>query len=337
MSKDKQEPTQAVAKTEPSKSERFTNAVLKELSATPFSLQMSAFQRKLCQNYFIKIDQVLSAAETKRLAKSEQYRDPLPLTWANVNMNKLAIDVLAFSSVGLDPTQPNHISPIPYKNNSAGKYDITFIVGYAGLELKNKKYGLDVPDDFVCELVYTTDKFKQIKKDLNNKVEGYTFEIVNEFERGEVVGGFWYHIFFDKPEKNKLTVLSLKDIEKRKPKNASAEFWGGEKVVYKNNQKAGTEKVDGWFEEMCLKTIKRHCFNSIVIDASKIDASLERIIQVEKESADVQITAEISEKANKVPLDFEDAQHEEIKNDPAAESKEEQTEESNDANNGPGF
>ena len=56
----------------------------------------------------------------------------------------------------------------------------------------------------------------------------------NEFARGDIVGGFYYHIYQDKPEKNKLVVMPLKEILKRKPQYASAEFWGGEKDSYRD-------------------------------------------------------------------------------------------------------
>jgi recombination protein RecT len=184
-------------------------------------------------------------------------RDPLPVTWENVNMESLARSVVAYARIGLDPAQKNHINMIPYKNNTTGKYDIGFIEGYRGIELKAMKYGLDVPDAVIVELVYTNDKFKPIKKSLNNPYESYEFEIVDAFDRGEIKGGFYYHIYSKYPEKNKLVIMTLKDIEKRKPKYASSEFWGGEKDVWKDGKKVGTEQVEGWFEKMCYKTIYR--------------------------------------------------------------------------------
>src|SRR5690606_25150160 len=100
-----------------SPSERFTQAVMKEFpTGTGGAVELTSFQRKLIQNYFIKLDGVLREAEAKRMSKSEQYRDALEFNWNNVNMNKLALDVVAYSSIGLDPLQKNHISPIPYKN-----------------------------------------------------------------------------------------------------------------------------------------------------------------------------------------------------------------------------
>lgn len=249
----------ATTKPQISQSERFTNAVVKEFSSNNGSVTLTPFQKKLCQNYFIKVDQTLKDNEKKRMAKAPDKRDVLAFTWENVNMSKLAVDVIAYSSVELDPTQPNHISIIPYKNTANNKFDMGFVIGYRGMEIKAKKYGLEVPSDVVCELVYSTDKFKQFKKDANNPVESYTLEITNDFDRGDVVGGFWYHEFKDSPEKNKIKVFSLRDIEKRKPKYASAEFWGGLKDVWEYDQskgknvKTGTEKIDGWFEEMQSK------------------------------------------------------------------------------------
>lgn len=297
----------------PSQSERFTNAIVKEFSSNNGAVTITPFQKKLCQNYFIKIDQTLKDAEKKRLAKSEEYRDALSLTWENVNMSKLAVDVIAFSSVELDPTQPNHINMIPYKNTANQKYDMGFVIGYRGMELKAKKYGLDVPNDVVVELVYSNDKFKQHKKDRNNPVESYEFEIINDFDRGEVIGGFWYHDFKDAPDKNKIKVFSLKDIEKRKPAYASAEFWGGEKDKWEKgadgkNKKVGKEKIEGWFEEMALKTISRHAYNAITIDSKKIDDNYLAIIQKDTEMKDAIVQNEVIANANKSSLDFEEAE-----------------------------
>jgi recombination protein RecT len=290
-----------------SPSVRFQAAIMREFSNNPMKLSLTGFQQKLIQNYFIKIDQSLKAAELKRMAKSEQYREALSYTWANVNMIKLSVDIVAYSSVGLDPLQKNHINIIPYKNSGSNKYDLTFIIGYSGIELKAKKYGLDVPDDIICEVVFSTDTFKPLKKDLNNHVESYIFEINNSFERGEIVGGFWYAVYKSNPEKNKLRIFNKQDIEKRKPKHASAEFWGGEKDVYKNNQKVGKEIIDGWYFEMVLKTLKRNSWDSIVIDSEKIDDHLVQITSNDYNNKQIESDLEVIEKANKTDLDFEDA------------------------------
>lgn len=288
-----------LAKKELSQSERFTQEVMKQFTNQAGEVQLTNFQKKLCQNYFIKIDQTLKDLEKKRLATDEKYRSKVAFAWNNVNLQKLAVDVVSFSSVGLDPTQPNQINCIPYLNKSTSKFDIGFIVGYRGAEIKATKYALEMPDAVVVELVYKNDKFKQFKRDMNNKVESYQFEIVNDFDRGDLVGGFYFHEFNGKPEKNKLRVFSKADIEKRKPSAASAEFWGGEKDEYKNGNKTGKKiQVAGWYDEMAYKTIYRAAFGAITIDSQKIDDHYVAVISKEREQLDVKVLAEIKENAN---------------------------------------
>lgn len=320
-----------------SPSEKFTQTVLKEFH-NPGSepLELTNFQRKLINNYFIKLDSVLIDSEVKRMSKSEQYRDPLPFTWGNVNLRKLSRDVVAYSMIGLDPLQKNHINPIPYKNGKTNKYDITFIEGFNGLEIKAKKYGFDAPEEVLFELKYSTDKFKSFKKNINNKIESYDFEIIDDFNRGELQGGFYYMMYENK-EKNKLVVLNREQIEKRIPEYASAEFWGGEKDEYQNGKKTGNKiKVEGWEEEMFMKTLKRHCWNSINIDSQKIDDYLMQIITNENDKVPNEVAEKISQHANKEEIGFEnisDVEYEEVKNvvEVAAEEVKEF------ANEGPSF
>lgn len=301
-----------------SPSEKFTQTVLKEFH-NPGSepLGLTNFQRKLINNYFIKLDSVLIDSEVKRMSKSEQYREPLAFSWGNVNLRKLSRDVVAYSMIGLDPLQKNHINPIPYKNSKTNKYDITFIEGFNGLEIKAKKYGFDAPDEVLFELKYSTDKFKSFKKNINNKIESYDFEIMDDFNRGELQGGFYYMMYENK-EKNKLVVLNREQIEKRIPEYASAEFWGGEKDEYKNGQKTGKKiTVEGWEEEMFMKTLKRHCWNSINIDSQKIDDYLMQIITNENDKVPTEVAQKISQNANKEEIGFEnisDVDYEEVKN-----------------------
>lgn len=275
------EPQNQPAVVQKAASEKFTVAVMKEFSSNVGELSLTSFQKRLIQNYFIKLDRTLKEAEIKRIQKG-QNADQTPLTWQNVNMPKLAQDVVALSLVGLDPLQSNHINMIPYKNNSTGLYDINPLIGYRGMELKAKKYGLDIPDDVIVELVYKNDRFKEIKKSSTNKIETYEFEIVNSFERGELVGGFYYLNFFNNPEKNKIRVFNKSQIEKRKPKYASAEFWGGTKDKWQGGKVVGKEQIEGWYEEMAYKTLCRVAYNSITIDSEKIDDHFAHIIGIEE-------------------------------------------------------
>lgn len=293
-----------LAKKEPTQSERFMTKVISEFGSSVGEVALTNFQKRLAQNYFIALDAILKSTEEKRMKKAEKYRDALPVTWQNVNMEKLARDVVAMARVGFDPSQPNHINPIPYKNKHSNKYDITFIEGYRGIELKATKYGLDVPDHVTVELVYSTDKFRPVKKDSKNQYEGYEFEIVNAFDRGDIIGGFYYHSFSKAPEKNKLVVMTKKDIEKRKPDHASAEFWGGEKDKWENGKNVGKETVEGWYDKMAWKTIYRAAYGDITIDSQKIDDDYLRLKQMESDFAEAEVDEEIKANANGPIIDI---------------------------------
>lgn len=298
--------TKAVATKEPTIADKFIGMVTRELESVNKGAELSQFQQRLARNYFIKIDSTLKDLETKRLKKSEQYREPLAYNWNNLNLQKLSLDVVSYSSVGLDPLQPNHLNFIPYKNNATNKYDVGFIIGYRGIELKTKKYGLDVPDEIVVELVYKNDKFRQIKKDKDNEVETYSFEVVDDFNRGECVGGFYYHRYNDDPKKNKIRVMTMRDILKRKPKYASVEFWGGTKKKYNSDE---TIEVEGWADEMYYKTVYRKAYNDVTIDSAKIDEQYTQMLQHEQDFREAEVQTAVDENANKTEIGLtEDAE-----------------------------
>ncbi|MES0334769.1 MAG: recombinase RecT [Candidatus Magnetobacterium sp. LHC-1] len=303
MTEQKQDTTENkdVAVQQLTNSQKFTNKVLAEFKGNAGEIAVTDFQKRLIQNYFMAVDMSLKKAEQKRLKAYKP--DPIPVKWENVNLEQLALDVVNIARLGLDPLQPNHIYFIPYKNNNTGKYDMTAMEGYRGKEVKAVKYGLDVPSEIIFELVYDSDYFKPLKKNHQSKIESYEFEIKNAFNRGNIIGGFAYFIY-ENPEKNKLMMMSLADILKRKPDKAAPEFWGGEKDVYKDGKKTGDkEPVAGWFDEMCLKTLKRAAYGSITIDSQKIDDTYQYLRLREIETADQRIEAEIDENANKEVID----------------------------------
>lgn len=334
-------PNEVAVKEQPM-SERFMNKVVTLFQSNVGELALTNFQKRLAQNYFIVADTVLKKAEEKRLKKSEKYQEKIPYTWANVNMEELAQSVVAAARIGWDPTQENHVSLIPFKQGN--KYGITFMPGYRGRQLKAVKYGLEVPDDVVVELVYSTDKFKSHKKSHENKVEHYEFEITNDFDRGEIVGGFYYHIFFNQPEKNKLVVLPLKEILKRKPDKASAEFWGGEKDVWKDGKVVGKEHVEGWFDKMCYKTVFIAAYKDITIDSQKIDDDYLRLNQMENEFKEIEVEQTIAENANNgniVDIQGEDVPETEDQKDEVQDAevveRSKPTDTAEQLNMGPGF
>ena len=307
--------TNQLKKAEATPSERFTVMVEKEYSGHAGTVSLTNSQKRLIQNYFIAVDMALQTAEVNRLKKKEAYRDKTPVTWANVNMKQLAINVVSSARMTLDPVLPNQINMVPYKNNSTGLYDIGFIIGYRGKEVFAKKFGYDPPDHIIVELVYTNDVFEPIKKDKDSEVETYSFKVKKPFDRGAMIGGFYYQVFNDDPSKNKLVTWSKAEIDKRKPKYASTEFWGGEKPVYDSEGKKTnkTETVDGWYEEMARKTLFRAAWGDITIDSQKID---DDFIKLSVQEAEHQLALqshntpedEANQNANKevIDTDFED-------------------------------
>ncbi len=283
-------------------SERFTNKVIAEFGAKAGQAALTDSQKRLAQNYFIAIDEALELAEIKRLAKKNNDNN-LPITWQNVDLTTVAQGVVSCARIGWDPLQKNHVAIIPFKNKHKNKYDINFMPEYRGLELKAVKHGLDVPDSVVVELVYSNDKFKPIKKDHRNAYDSYEFEMGDPFDRGTIRGGFYYHSYAGVPIKNKLVVMSLADIEKRKPEYASVDFWGGEKDVWENGKKVGKVATDGWRDKMCWKTIYRAAYNDITIDSQKIDDDYQRIKQSELAYQKAEVDTEIAEKGNTIMID----------------------------------
>lgn len=292
-------------------SERFMNKVLAEFSGNVAGeLAVTDYQRGLIQGYFIKIDRALKAAEEERIRKNKQNSDPsfnneLPVDWNHVNLSDLAIDLVHYARMGLDMTQDNMLFPIPYKNTKRGWYDVTLMPGYNGIRYMGERYALDLPRAVPVEVVYASDVFRPIKKSRTNPVESYEFEITQPFDRGAIVGGFAY-LEFDDERKNKLIVMPMKDIEKRKPRYASAEFWGGVKKRKENDQWV-EEQLEGWLDEMVRKTLIREAYSSKYLprDPAKVDEAYRHAILREEQYAAIVAEAEVTANANAIPIDVE--------------------------------
>lgn len=297
-------------------SERFMQKVICEFSGSVGEFQITEYQRQLIQGYFIGVDRALKTAEAERVRKNEKntdhdkYDNPIPVTWKNVNMADLALDVVHYARLGLDTMQANFITPIPYLNSKTNRYDINLMLGYNGIKYIAEKFALCPPKSVTVELVYATDNFKPYKKGRGNDVESYDFEITNPFDRGNIVGGFGY-IEYDDAHKNELVLMSMKDIEKRKPKYASANFWGGGtrkewKTVNGKRQQVEVEN-DGWLDEMCRKTLIREVYSPkhILLDPRKVDDSYQYMKQREARLAEAQddMRRIIDVTANSVPVE----------------------------------
>lgn len=288
--------------------ERFTSMVMKQYSSTGSLYDFTEREKQLIRNYFISIDQMLQKTEADRLRKNqsnrdhEKYDNKLPYTWNTLDLPQLAQDLAHYARVGLDMMEDNTLFPIPYKNSKGNKYTITLMEGYNGIRYQAEKYALTPFNSVTVEVIYSNDKFRAIKRDRRNPVEGYEFDIINPFDRGEPIGVFGYIEFEDK-SKNKLVVFSKADVEKRKPKYASPEFWGGEKTVYDNGRPVKV-MLEGWVPEMYEKTMKREIYGSkhIPRDPDKIDASYHYIQQRERDFVDIAVESEVAEKGNSEPL-----------------------------------
>lgn len=288
-------------------SERFTAMVMRQFGGAVGAPNLTDFQKRLVQGYFIAVDRALKTAEDERVRKNSNNRDhkfdnDLPVVWENVNLVDLALDVVHYARMGLDMMQDNHLFPIPYKNNKTNKYDMTLMPGYNGIRYIAEKYAVELPVAVTTELVYTTDTFTPIKKSNGNRVESYQFEIKQPFDRGEIIGGFGY-IEYSDATKNKLILMSIRDILKRKPQYASANFWGGKTSEYQyidgRKQKVEVEK-EGWFAEMCLKTLVREVYSAkhIPRDPQKIDESYQYMKMREAQVAEMQVEQEVENYAN---------------------------------------
>ena len=293
-------------------STRFTEMIMRQYGSTVGANSFSQRETQLIKGYFIAIDETLKKAEAERVRKNtnnknHDYDNNLPYSWNTIDLPQLALDLAHYARMGLDMQQDNHLFPIPYKDNKAERYTITLMEGYNGIRYQAEKYALTPPRNVTVEVVYSNDRFSPIKKGKDNPGDTYTFEVPNPFDRGKPVGAFGY-IEYDDPSKNTLVVMSRADIEKRKPRYASAEFWGGTKKVWENGKQIETQ-VEGWEPEMFLKTMKREIFSAkhIPRDPMKIDDTYHYIKQRESQYAQLAAENEAAQNANTIELTFDDA------------------------------
>lgn len=284
-------------------SERFTKMVMKEFQGNVGELNLNEYQKQLVRNYFIGIDNSLNAAEERRSYNKKKANDP-QIIWQNVNMNKLAVDVVQNAKLGLDMAVANHLSVIPYLNGKTKKYDLNLMPGYEGLRYIAIKYAIYPVVDIRVELVHKNDTFKIVTK---NNIDAYEFSIANPFDRGEIVGGFGY-IRYQDETRNKLVSMSKEELLKRKPSTAAVEFWGGEKDVWENGKIVGKEQIEGWPEEMLYKTMIRATCKKVPLDPKKINESYIYVMDTSEdyyvEVQEDKINEEIEENANKELIDI---------------------------------
>lgn len=289
---------------------RFTDMVLSKLkSSVPQAMEVNDYQRSLIGGYAIAIKRALAVAEEQRVAKNKKNTDhkwdiDVPVTLSNVDREKLAVDLVHYAKLGLDMTQDNMLFPIPFYDWKTRTYTINLMRGYNGVKYIAEKYALHPPKAVTVEVVYSTDRFEVVKKSASNPVESYKFEVTDPFNRGEIIGAFAY-LTYDVPEMNELIVMSMQAIMKRKPKYASAQFWGGDVAEWKNG-KQETVHYEGWLDEMVRKAMIREAYSPkhILLDPSKIDDNYQYIKDRESQYTEVVVQSEVAQNANTVEVDL---------------------------------
>lgn len=197
----------------------------------------------LLNNFFMAIDTAIKNAEEDRLTKPDKQHDP-KIRWASINIDETIQSSIAYANIHIDAMAEDMISFIFYKNKKGG-YDITFVEGVSCMEILARRYGVNCPENVKAELVYSTDVFKIVKKDINNPKDDCIHEITSPFDRGVILGGYTISQF--KNERfDQLREMSLKDINKR--------------------TKEYTPFFKKWPAEMCIKTLKKNAWSKVVLN-----------------------------------------------------------------------
>lgn len=97
-------PKTALAKREPTHSERFAAMVERQFAGEVGNLNFTSYEKTLAQHLFIKVDAALAEAETKRRDASKP-----AIAWPNINMTKLAIDAVNRVQLGIDALIPGSL------------------------------------------------------------------------------------------------------------------------------------------------------------------------------------------------------------------------------------
>lgn len=176
-------------------------------------------------------------------------------TWKVVNFEDFLSKSIAFANIGIDPLSPKMLSFTPFNEKSTGLTNITFVQDVKCMEILARKYGVNCPKNITVELIYSSDKFSLVKKDLANPYDGYILEITNAFERGEIIGGVSLSEY-ENPIYNKVRLMTIKEIEKRvkttDSKGSPTSFWRDFKP------------------EMCEKTIGKNAWSKVALDTTEL-------------------------------------------------------------------
>lgn len=278
----------------------FANKVERQFKAELGTrVNWSDMQKTMAQHLYVKIDAALQAAEIKRAGNDYTKGNPA-ITWANANMEKLALDAVNRVSLHLDAAIANHLHVIPYLNKRTQKYDLDIRIGYMGVDHCRRKFASEEPLKVIYKLVFETDQFDYGTND--DGIEWYSYKQTNPFNPGAVIGGFGYIQYAD-PKKNRVVIVQYREFEKAMKASKGVEFWGGEQTVYQNGKKAGTEYDEKFRQEMMYKTVVLRVASTIPLDPAKVNAaSLVALEHADVEAIEADVVEEINQNAGKKQL-----------------------------------
>lgn len=282
---------------QPAISEKFLAQVEKQFKAELGSaVAWSPLERTLGQHMFVKIDQALAEAETRRASNQYKKNDP-PITWANVNMTKLATDVVHTVHLELDAYVKNHLFTIPYLNKRTGKYDLDLRIGYAGVDHTRRKFSLYPILDITYQLVHEGDEFEMYRDELG--IQRYRYQPANYFKPKEVIGGFGY-VQYEDPRRNVVVVVEYREFEKAMKASGGTDFWGGEQTKWENGQKVKAGYDEKFRKEMQYKTVVHRVCSKIALDPAKVNTSMLESLEAKSFNAiEADVRSEMDENANK--------------------------------------
>jgi recombination protein RecT len=196
----------------------------------------------LALNYYTRLDNELKKSTATKL-------------WKDIAFDDFLAKSIAYANIGIDPLAPKMLSFTLFKNKSTLLFDIVFVEDVRCMELLARRFGVNCPENITVELIYSTDVFSMIKKDLSHPSEGYVLEVSNPFNRGEIIGGVSL-MEYENPAYNKVRIMSMADITKRVK---TTDYSGKETSFWKNFK-----------PEMCEKTIGKNAWSKVVLNTTEL-------------------------------------------------------------------
>lgn len=274
---------------QPTVSEKFLARIERQFKAELGStVAWSPLERTLGQHMYVKINQALIEAESRRANNRHKQNDP-PIVWDNLNWDLLSSDVVHTVHLELDAYVKNHLFVIPYLNKRTGKYDLDLRIGYAGVDHARRKFSLYPILDITYQLVHEGDKFEPYRDELG--IQRYRYEAANYFKPGDVVGGFGY-VSYEDPRRNQLIIVEYREFEKAMKASGAVEFWGGEQTEWKNGNNVPAGYDEKFRKEMQYKTVVHRVCAKIALDPAKVNTSMLESLESKSFNA---IEAEVQE------------------------------------------